>query len=122
MKTMRPSDFCATADGPCPVEKVTRVWLTAGPVLGATWPPREVQPNHEDVVPFKTFCQTAPSVPRTKTQILFAGGYGTLMSNVAAGDAVSFLRDFASRTTRRRIPFMIQGAVHTFHKNVETTC
>lgn len=66
---------------PCTISQ--RSGLTAGPVPDASFPPREVQVDH--AAPFQFLCQTAPSVPRTKTAIL-----PTVHPDVAAGEEVSF--------------------------------
>jgi hypothetical protein len=48
--------------------------LAPGPVLGATCPPRECQVDQDVPVLVVFLVQTAPSVPRTKTEVLTAPG------------------------------------------------
>ena len=70
-----------------PCTKSQPSWLIAGPVLGASCPPREVQVDH--AVPPQCLYQTAPSVPRTTTSIALPNA-GDVYGATAPGDAVSF--------------------------------
>ena len=70
-----------------PCTKRWRASSTPGPVLGASFPPRDFQLDQAE--PLQTLDQHAPSVPRTKTWMLLLAGY-VATSNVAAGDEVSF--------------------------------